>query len=61
MVANKEVTSTPIAVTLSEKDKTNRRDQMKFKNGDISLGEAIKRNGGRLAMSKMKALFDTSW
>jgi len=37
------------------------RDPMKFKNGDVSLDDAVRRNGGRLAMSAMPTLSDTSW
>jgi hypothetical protein len=31
----------------------NRRDPMKFKNGDVSLDDAIKHNGGRLVMATL--------
>lgn len=37
------------------------RDPMKFRNGGITLEEAIKRNGGRVVMANMSALLDKSW
>jgi len=47
--------------TDSTVEEPNRRDPMKFRNGDISLEDAIKANGGHLAGLHMTALFDTSW
>jgi len=47
--------------TLHPQNSAGLRDPMKFRNGDISLDEAIKANGGHLAMNKMSTLFDTSW
>lgn len=34
------------------------RDPMKFKNGDVRLDDAIKHNGGKLAMAKIPGLFE---
>ena len=42
-------------------EEPNRRDPMKFRNGDISLDDAIKHNGGHLEMATMGALLDATW
>jgi len=34
---------------------------MKFSNGDVSLNDAVKRNGGHIVLSNMNLLFDTSF
>jgi len=60
MTANDESVETAAPIGRVKDEKRN-REPMKFKNGDISLKDAIKRNGGRLAGLNMTALFDTSW
>ena len=43
-------------------EESDRRDPMKFRNGDISLDDAIRHNGGHLAgMANLDALLDAKW
>jgi len=43
-------------------EKSDWRDPMKFRNGDINLDDAIKHNGGHLAgMANLDALLDAKW